>query len=87
MQCEGLRHALTHGAAAVLAPQEQSLLTANDAPCVECSILASGTNVIGGNLQVVAIVSLMPVLLLALPRSASLFAPSYYQSRAPPALP
>ena len=84
MQGEGLRHSIAHHAAALLAPHEQSLQLPNDAPCVECQLLAGATAMSAVSIQAMPIV--------AAPWLASVFslvtaptsAPVHYQSRAPP---
>jgi hypothetical protein len=86
MQVEGLRHALKHDAAALTAPDQQSLQLPNGDPCVECRLIAGGLNAIAGSLHALPAVSMVPLLVTLLPRSTPQSAPSYYQSRAPPSL-
>ena len=86
MQSEGLRHSLVHRAAALTAPDGQSLQLPNDAPCVECRLIAGGINVIAGAMQAMHAVSILPLRLTSLPRSTPQSAPSYDRSRAPPPL-
>ena len=85
MQSEGLRHALAHRGAALTAPNEQSLQSPNDVPCVECSLLAGSANVIAGAapLSTIVFVAAVPLAWFAL--STPQAAPSFYRSRAPPA--
>ena len=84
MQSEGLRHALAHSGAALTSANEPSLHTSNDAPCVECRLLAGSANAIVGAapLATIAFVAAIPLAWVLLSRPQA--APAFYQSRAPP---
>jgi len=84
MQGEGLRHSIAHHAAALLAPHEQSLQLPNDAPCVECKLLAGATAMAAVSVATVPVVAApwLPSLFSLITAPAS--APVHYRSRAPP---
>lgn len=84
MQSEGLRHSLAHEAAAAMAPTEQSLQLPDDAPCVECQLIAGSNDVVGGWISIHPSASVVPLRIVSLPQSALPSPPSFYQGRAPP---
>lgn len=84
MQGEGLRHSIAHHAAALLAPHEQSMQLPNDAPCVECQLLAGATAMAATGVAQVPMVAApwLPSLISFV--TAPTPAPVHYRSRAPP---
>lgn len=87
LQLEAQRHAVTHLADALRGAHEQGVQqSVADIPCAECALLAGGSHALTGH------VAALPPSVVDAGRGAIAFvsyavpAPSFYSSRAPPAL-
>src|SRR3954451_21836541 len=78
MQQEGLRHALTHWASTLTADQKQSLQARVNVPCVECTLLAAGSDALATSAQVSAVAAVVATVVSWTLRASPSFAPSYY---------
>jgi hypothetical protein len=87
MQLEAQRHAIGHLGDALRAAHEQGVQqSAADVPCAECALLAGGSHALPGGIA--ALSPAAPDLARATLAfvSYAVPAPSFYSSRAPPAL-
>ncbi len=87
MQLEAQRHAIGHLGDALRAAHEQGVQqSATDVPCAECALLAGGSHALPGGIA--ALSPEAPDLARATLAfvSYAVPAPSFYSSRAPPAL-
>jgi len=86
MQVEDVRHAVGHLGAQLQRVEHSALEAPTGDHCVECGLLASGTNWVPGA-TTASHVEASPWLAVLAPVAAHVAAtPSYYQSRAPPSI-
>jgi hypothetical protein len=84
LQHELLSHPLTH-LADLKARQQSSLKPpAVEIACIECSLLASATNIVAGSVPPAMCNAVAAERVAFEPAARYVCAPSYYQSRAPP---
>ena len=86
MQVEDVRHAVSHLGAQLQRIEHSALEAPAGDRCVECGLLASGTNWVPGA-TTASHVEASPSLAVPAPVAAPVTAsPSYYRSRAPPSI-
>jgi hypothetical protein len=84
MQQESVRHALEHIGAELQRSKHSALERPTGDVCVECELLAAGASSIPASSSTQLVDIAASVVIIAPVSRASVTAPSYYESRAPP---